>query len=303
MSEAATETGRAASRPTDRVPVTAGLVATVLVHVALVVAFASVDASVPPVEGTIRRGQILCAGGLRCKAMGWHRPRLAIEAAPAADLGIIRASIIPRLGMAEQDPKKLPELQTYEQPEKVQDGVNISEENPPPDKPPLKAPEPKKERRDRRRPKRRSLDSILGAPEDDDPRVRPTHLSRIIGNPQGSVHGSGAEFQEGNEWAGKVQVKLRQEFHVPSSIDDRTLRTLKVEVVIKRISASGAIERFEVTSRSGNAAYNTAAVQLIKQFMPSEGGADSLPAPDPKTLEYVNRYGLLVELEGRLFRR
>lgn len=283
-----------------------GVVLTLLVHAAVAFAFARFDEAVVPVEGAINRGLPLCAGGKRCPQISWHRPRLGIETELPGDVQIIQAAVIPRLGMKEQDPKKLPELQAYEEPEKIEDGVNITDTPPevPPEQVKIKEFKPKDARLDRRRKARpRSLEDILAGAKDDDPRKRPTRLEEIIGNPGGSIHGSGTEFVEGDAWAGKVTLDLRREFIVPSSIDDESLRRLSVEIAILKISAKGEIERFEVVQRSGNAAYNTAAVQLIKKFMPSEGGSLSLPEPPPKVRSYINTQGMVVVLEGRLFKR
>lgn len=284
---------------------TVGIVATLLVHAAVAFAFARFDEAVVPVAGEINRGLPLCAEGRRCKAVSWHRPRMDIETQLPTDIDIIQAAVIPKLGMLEQDPKKLPELQKYEQPEKIEDGVNITEENPPPkpDEPIFKEFKPKEAQLDRRRKEKpRGLSAILER-DADDPRKRATGLDRIIGRPEGDPFGEGSEAVPGSEWAGKVQVVLRREFVVPASLDDATLKLQSVEIAIQKISAKGEILRYEVVRKSRSAPYNTAAVQLIKKFMPEEGGTLTLPEPPDDVRNYINTKGMTLVLEGRLFHR
>lgn len=284
---------------------TVGIVATLLVHAAIAVGFALFDEPVIPVEGTIRRSLPLCEGGKRCKAIAWHRPRLGIETQLPTDIDIIEAAVIPKLGMLEQDPKKLPEIQKYEQPEKIEDGVNITEENPPPppEEPIFKEFKPKPAEVDRRRRKPpKDLSAILER-DADDPRKRATALDRIIGRPDGDPFGEGAKAVPGSEWAGKVTIVLRREFVVPASLDDATLKLQSVEIAIRKISAKGEILRYEIVRKSRSAPYNTAAVQLIKKFMPEEGGTLTLPEPPADVQNYINTQGMTLVLEGRLFRR
>ncbi len=294
---------------TERRAVAIAALMTLLVHAALGLAITFVDEQeipvldyaglAPPEEPPL----LLCDENRRCPSMPWPQPRMGLETPDLVDLDIIEAAIIPRLGLAEDDSRKLPEIQKYEQPEVVEEAIQISPD-PPPEKrpPPLQAPKPRPPERDRRRRSPRDLSSILG-PRDDDPRARATSLERIIGREDGSPGGMGAEWGPGNEWAGQVTVALRREFAVPSSISDSTLRRLSVQILIQRINRHGEIQRFEIQQRSGNSAYDTAAIQLIKMFMPDEGGTERLPEPPRQVLDFVNQRGLLVELEGRLFRR
>lgn len=285
---------------------TVGIVLTLLVHAALAVVLAFLDDPVElPAPAAINRGLPLCADGHRCGALANKRPRMSIETALPGDIDIIQAAVIPKLGMLEQDPKKLPELQKYEQPEKVEDGVNLTEDNPPP-KPEeqlIKEFKPKDAQVDRRRKEKpRSLDSILER-DADDPRKRATALERIIGRPEGDPFGEGAEAVPGSEWAGRVTIVLRREFVVPASLDDATLRLQSVEITIRQISAKGEILKYEVVRKSRSAPYNTAAVQLIKKFVPEEGGTLTLPEPPADVRDYINTKGMTLALEGRLFKR
>jgi len=285
---------------------TIGVVVTLLVHAALAFVLAFLD---DPVDAApipkINVGLPLCADGLRCKALTNTRPRLGIETSLPGDIDIIQAAVIPRLGMLEQDPKKLPELQKYEQPEKVEDGVNLTEDNPPP-KPEeqlIKEFKPREAQVDRRRKERpRDLSAILER-DGDDPRKRATALDRIIGRPDGDPFGEGSQAVPGSEWAGKVTVVLRREFVVPASLDDATLKLQSVEITIQQISAKGEILKYEVVRKSRSAPYNTAAVQLIKKFVPEEGGTLTLPEPPSDVRSYINTKGMTLVLEGRLFRR
>lgn len=278
--------------------VTIGIALSILVHAALAIAFARLDESgaLPPLPA-VRRSS-LCTGGLRCPAVSWKRPRMELDQGPMGD--VLIAQVIPALGLAQQDPKKLPELQKYEQPEKVEDGINIEEENPPPVEPPKpKEFEKKEEQRDKRA--KVPLANIL-APDSDDPRKRATGLDRIIGRADGMVGGTGTEWGPGDRWAGEVQIKLMQEFRVPASIDTRALQKLVVQIKITKVSAEGAIEGYEIVKKSSNEPYNTATLQLVKRFMPIEGGPLKLPKPESKVLAKVNRDGMLITLDGKLFR-
>jgi hypothetical protein len=283
---------------------TVGIVLTILVHAALAVVLAFLDEPLElPAMGAINRGLPLCDGH-RCGALANKRPRLGIETALPGDIDIIQAAVIPRLGMLEQDPKKLPELQEYEQPEKAEDGVNLTQDNPPPasEEKLFKEHTPKPQQLDRRRKERPKLTDIL-APEDDDPRTRKTRLDSIIGRPDGHYAGVGTEAVPGSEWAGRVIIVLRREFIVPASLDDATLKLQSVEIAIRQISAKGEILKYEVVRRSRSGPYDTAALQLVKKFVPEEGGTLTLPEPPADVRNYINTKGMTLVLEGRLFKR
>jgi len=219
----------------------------------------------------------------------------------------IEAMIIPRLGLAKQEPKKMPKLEKYEQPEKLPEAINIKKENPPPEVPKPKALEYKPAELDKTRPKkqhkRRTLSDIIGAPEDDDPRKRPTRLEKIVGDPGGSVWGSGAEGKEGNIYAGHVMLAIRRNFSVPTYISDQEVKGLKVEILISAITADGRILSYNVERLSSNQGYDAAAIATIKKFMPSQGGAKRLPKPPAKILSYINQNGMRIVMDGKFMGR
>ena len=291
---------------TDRSPwetglTIAGVIVTILVHAAIALAFARFDEEVVPIEGRIKRSVTLCTGGRRCPALAWHRPRGGIDEGPAARLDIIQAAIIPRLGGVEQKKEALPRLETPKVLDPPDPEINIAERpDPPIEAKPLTFPEKKK----RRRPVRRkpSLSGILGK-RDPDMRKREKGLDELIGHREGSVHGTGTTFTEGSRWAGRVKIAFQEAFNVPASIDDKTLRKQKVEILISGINDKGEVLAFEIKRRAPVAAYNTACVQLIKRFMPDEGGALTLPAPTPDVIDFIKRNGFLVKLDGNLFKR
>lgn len=218
----------------------------------------------------------------------------------AVDVGMIEATIIPQLGFAE--PKvALPKLVKYEQPEKIEEAVNVATEPVRKVKVPEKDVRAKKAEVDRKRTD--SLSDILGAPEDDDPRKRPTQLSRIVGSPDGSVHGSGTEFRAGNVYAGKVSLALRQQFTVPPFLTDADLKRLRVRIKVAKMDAAGQILRYQIIEDSSDSRFNAAALQAVRRFAPKDGGSAYLPAPDEKTLAFINQHGMVIDLDGALFKR
>lgn len=270
-----------------------------VVHVAFAIALAT-STGVSELEAVkfpvMRR---LC-GDLRCPEKPTVYKRRGLDTFPE-DFGLIEAAIIPRLGLAEASPGGLPKLIKYEQPEKIEEAVNISRE--PVEK---KEPQPmdveyKKAEIDKRR-KERTLASILGAPEDDDPRKRPTALERIVGSPDGSVYGVGLEAMQGNIYAGKVALAIREHFTVPPFIGEAELKKLRMRIKVTKMNAAGQILEFEVVRESGNQAFDAAALRAIQKFVPKAGGNAYLPAPDSTTLQTINQRGMIVDLDGALFR-
>lgn len=276
-----------------------GIGLTALVHLALGLALATATGTPDLDAVTFPVSRRLC-GDVRCP----DRPTLRKRRGPddiLEDLGLIEAAIIPRLGLAEPRPGELPKLVKYEQPERIEEAVNISKE--PTDKretPPMDV-QPKKAEVDRRR-KDRSLAAILGAPEDDDPRKRPTALERIVGSPDGSVHGGGLESIQGNVYAGKVALAIRQQFTVPPFLGEAELKRLRMRIRVTRMNEAGQILDFEVVRESGNAAFDGAALRAIQKFVPKAGGVAHLPSPDATTLQFINTRGMVVDLDGALFR-
>ncbi len=274
-----------------------GLTASIHALLAVVLATATGTPDLDAVTFPVSRR--LC-GDVRCP----ERPTLHKRRGPddvLEDLGLIEAAIVPRLGLAEPTPGELPRLVKYEQPEKIEEAVNIQRDPTERRETPVMDVQAKKAELDRRR-KDRSLAAILGAPEDDDPRKRPTALERIVGSPDGSVHGGGLEAVQGNVYAGKVALAIRQHFTVPPFLSQAELKRLSMRIRVTRMNEAGQILEFEVVRESGNRAFDGAALRAIQQFVPKAGGVAHLPAPDAKTLALVNARGMIVDLDGALFR-
>jgi hypothetical protein len=276
-----------------------GIAISLVVHIAAILAFTLFDTGNGYADGARLRSYYLCHGGrIRC-GFPEERPlmrnlALSLSGAPS----VIEAMVIPRLGLAAPVEGQMPRLLKYEQPEKIQDAVNIQRDNQDPKDVRNKSNEKKKAELDK---KKSMLDQLLGAPEDDDPRKRATALDRIVGSAEGSVYGTGDKATAGSIYGGKVALALKKEFVVPSSIAPTELATLKVRVSIRRISGTGEILEYRIDSRSGNAAFDAACEVLVRKFAPRDGGKLTLPQPDPAALGYVNAYGMVLDLDGALF--
>jgi outer membrane biosynthesis protein TonB len=210
---------------------------------------------------------------------------------------VLQAMLIPRLGMKEQDPDKLPKILKYEQPDKVEEAVNISNDQEKPKELP-KAMKKKDAELDKKRVKK-SLSELMDAPEEEDPRARPTMLSEMIGREDGSTYGEGTQAREGEVYLGKLEMRLRQSFRVPVFLTDEELKRLKVEIKILEMDDRGRIIRYRVMVRSGTPGFDGAALDAIRRFVPSEGGQDSFDSPPPELLQMINARGVLLKLEGR----
>ncbi len=269
------------------------------VHVVLGVVLATATGTPDLDAVTFPVSRRLC-GDVRCP----DRPTLRKRRGPddmLEDLGLIEAAIVPRLGLARPSPGELPKLVKYEQPEKIEEAVNVQRDPVERRDTPVMDVQPKKAEVDRRR-KDRSLAAILGAPEDDDPRKRPTALERIVGSPDGSVYGGGLQSVQGNVYAGKVALAIRQHFTVPPFLGEAELKRLSMRIRVTRMNEAGQILEFEVVRESGNRAYDGAALRAIQQFVPRAGGMAHLPSPDATTLQFINSRGMVVDLDGALFR-
>ncbi|MBP7126138.1 TonB C-terminal domain-containing protein [Myxococcota bacterium] len=233
--------------------------------------------------------------GMRCPETPVPAARRLPDSPPGSDLGVIEAMIIPRLGMLDAR-KGLPKLTKYEQPERIEEAVNVRRDVDQPRETPRMDVRKKEAERDRRKPG--SLADILGAPDDDDPRKRATALDRIVGNPGGSVLGSGTEASPGNLYAGKVSLAIREVFTVPPFLSDADLKRLRVRIKVTRMNETGQILQYEILETSPDPRFNAAALAALRKFVPREGGVAVLPAPDLETLGHINRRGMVVDLDG-----
>ena len=277
-----------------------GLALTLTVHGAMVLfaiyytpSEAGLRAARPGTEGSVGAG--LC-GKRRCRASETRMRRRQAEEDPVSEVEVLEAALIPALGHVKRDPKSLPKLQTYEQPEIVEDGINLNE-NPEKLKDLVKEFDKKKAKRDD---KTKKLDDRLKDFRDDDPRRRATDLSKIIGSKEGEVGGQADIAKAGNIYGAKVARALRRAFTVPPFLGLDTLKKLRVKVRIKRLKGTGEILEFKVIRKSGNRAFDDAALAAIQAFVPKEGGRKKLPRPDPDVLRYINTNGMKITLDGRL---
>lgn len=224
-----------------------------------------------------------------------------IDWGPAPTDLVLEAMVVPKLGLAPKDEKKLPRLTKYERPEYQESGINISQERENAAELEHKSFQKKEAQLDRRRKKRgfQGLGNIIDGPDDDDPRLRATSLEFMEGVEWGSVEGTGIEGKEGNVYLSKVTTELRKVFAVPVFLTKDELNRFTVDIEIRQIDTEGHILAYKVRKYSPNQGFNNAALQAVKQFVPSEGGSKRLPAPPPDLLQYINRGGLLIRLEGK----
>jgi hypothetical protein len=223
--------------------------------------------------------------------------RWSLDYGQPKDDEVLQAMLIPRLGAKEQDPEKLPKILKYEQPDKFEEAVNISNDTVKQEELP-KAMKKKEAELDKKRVKK-SLKDLMDAPEEEDPRARPTMLSEMIGREDGSTYGEGTEAREGEAYLGKLEMRLRQSFRVPAFLTDEDLKKLKVEIKLLEMDERGHILRYRVMVRSGAPGFDGAAIDAIRRFVPSEGGQDSFDTPPPQLLQMINARGMLLKLDGR----
>ena len=293
----------APGRPPDRTPPSidwryplAGVMLAILVHLLLLYTLAKEADSISINLSAGPQTVGLCDGH-RCMFGEVSRPRRGLDEAPVAPMDLIDVAVIPQLGLKEPEPEQLPELVKYEQPETVQDGINIENEDVVPQPIPEKENIPKPAELDRRR-KSKSLDDILGAPRDDDPRKRASALDKIIGSPRGSVYGGDPTGKEGDLLLGQVQTELRKQFTVPTSLTDQQIRSMSADVTLK-VNAKGEIESYSFVRRSGNAQFDSAVSAALKRFIPAEGGSRRLPELPPEIISNINARRFFFTFDGK----
>ena len=279
-----------------------GLALTLTVHGAMVLfallytpADEGLKSARPGDQGSVGSG--LC-GVQRCRQPETRMKRVQPEEDPVSEMEVLEAALIPALGYAQADPSKLPKLLTYEQPEIVEEGVNLNE-NPEKLKELVKEFDKKKAKRDTKKP----LDKRLRDFREDDPRRKATALDKIIGSDDGEVGGQADITKAGNIYGAKVARALRRVFEVPPFLSIEVLKTLRVKVRINRMLGTGAIIDFKITKKSGNRAFDNAAIAAIHAFVPKEGGRKTLPRPEPAVLRHIKAHGMRFTLDGRLMSR
>jgi hypothetical protein len=80
------------------------------------------------------------------------------------------------------------------------------------------------------------------------------------------------------------------------------LKKLVVDIEIRQMDGKGYILAYTLRRNSKSSAFDSAALEAIRRFVPSEGGTRKLPEPDAEMLNLINRRGVLVRLEGRKLR-
>ena len=283
-----------------------GIFITLFVHGALALAYSvyrsseiQVAAKLGSAATKIYKEEALLCAKRRCRQMEKRQKRLEIEPANVAAPEILEAAMVPALGGVEPNAKKLPELQTYEQPKFVEDGINLEGDPSKLDKL-FKKFEEQEAKKDPK--SKKDLDKIL-AEEETDERKRAKALENLTGFKEGEVNGQGLELKLGSMYSTKVAREISKVFKTPPFLDDATLKKLQMRVQVQRMSFDGAIEEFRIVSRSNDRSFDDAAMAAIKQFVPREGGQKQLPVPEPEVLRFINAKGLTITLDGRLMRR
>ncbi|MEE2780011.1 MAG: TonB C-terminal domain-containing protein [Myxococcota bacterium] len=275
-----------------------GLVLTLVVHTAMAAVFFMSPG--PKRKGMARQqgsgpvGYGRC-GDRRCALPESRRRRRPVAPPRVEPLEVLEASLIPALGRAKPRPEALPRLQTYEVPEILRDGVNLEEDNAPPKKKLRKKFDPRKAKRDPE--SKEDLDQFLDE-VDDDPRKDVTQLDKIVGHSEGEVGGVGHEVKAGHVYSRKVSRALRRVFKAPVSIDEVTLQSLVLVVKVSELGPEGEILKYVIRKKSGNGTYDEAAEAAIRRFVPSAGGTQQLPRPSPDALRHVNRFGMVIRMDG-----
>ncbi len=287
---------------------TAAVVGTVLVHAGLGLGLTALDTTMRPVampEGLRYQKAAKLAYRGRHPEIGIERRRIETQCTSIPecnaylDAEIIEVKIA-KLGSIEQDPKKLPEIQQYEEPEKIEEAVNVEQEVVEVKPLPLQDFMRKKAELDKKWKKRRQkVDNLFNV--DDDPRAKPTAFENIVGRNDGDVYGKGVDANKLDTYFGRASLEIHKVFHVPSSIGREDLKKQSTMVVITKMSADGEILAYRVRQSATNKTYNLAAEATLKQFMPGEGGRLRLPPPDQEVLDFVNTKGVIIDLNGRLF--
>lgn len=245
-----------------------------------------------------KEGPLLCRGR-RCARLEVKAKRREPEPTPITTPEVLDAALVPALGNVLPDARKLPEIETFERPEIVEDAVNLTKEAAEL-RELIKRPEAADALKD---PKNKESLKDLLSDEPLDPRARAKDLSRLTGVKEGEVGGQGTEVRLGSVYSSKVSKEIEKVFRVPPFLDENTLKTLKVRIQISRMTFDGAIEEYRIVSKSGDKSYDDAAIAAIRQFSPKEGGSKRLPTPDPEVLRFINAKGLTLTLDGRLARR
>ena len=287
----------------------AAVAGTIVVHVALGFGLGRLDSSVQPLHFPApfrweapARLRARSAHG----AVAYERRKFTEECDSIPEChknmeAVVVEIKLAKLGTIEQDPKKLPEIQKYEEPEKIEEAVNLDKE-PVEVKPlPLQDFLKKKAELDKRFKKpRKKIDNLFNV-DPDDPRANPTAFEKIVGRLDGDVYGKGSDQQKFDTYFGRCSLELHKQFHLPSSLSRADILKQRVDVLITKMDSSGQILAYRVKTPASNKSFTLAAQAAIQAFAPGEGGRFRLPEPDTYILDFVNTKGIIIALDGRLF--
>lgn len=279
-----------------------GVIVALVFHGALAAAYVaysegriSLDQAMLKSERAMRQKRLNLCDKYRCPRVEGRQRRRPMEQSPLETPEILEAAMIPALGGVTPDPRKLPELETIEQSERVEEAINIGNQDPELKKL-IKADKAKEAQVDPLS-DASPLDKFTA---NDDPRANPKSLAHLTGLSSGEIGGQGSEWRPGHEYSRRVARAIKPYFTVPPFIDEESLKKLKVRVKVTRMSVDGSVLAFRVLSKSGDTTFDDAAIKAIKKFSQPDGGSKKLPPPDTKVLAYINAKGLDITLDGRL---
>lgn len=295
---------------TDRffIGIVAAIFGTVVVHAALGLGLGKLDSSMESIRfSSAFRWQAPAKMKRRAAhgSVAYERRKLEEDCSSIPECqsnldAVVVELKLAKLGSVEQDPKKLPEIQQYEEPEKIEEAVNIEKE--PTDIKPLPLQDfmKKKAELDKKYKKpKKKIDNLFNV--DDDPRANATAFEKIVGRADGDVEGFGTDQSELDSYFARCALELHKEFHVPASLSRAEIQKNRVLVLITKLSGIGEILEYRIKSPAANKSFTQAAEAAVRSFVPSEGGRQRLPEPSNDVMDAVNTKGVLIALDGRLF--
>ena len=240
-------------------------------------------------------GHGLC-GLRRCPAQEVIAKRASI--AEAEDDEIIEAALIPALGAINPLDPQPARLKTYEQVEVHKSGVNLAD-NPEQLKELTKEFDARDAKRDKTNRDREIPDLEF---RETDRRKQATAWDQMVGVKEGDVYGDAFDVKAGDRYIALVRRSLRRAAQ-QTDLSCETLRPLKTVIKIHRLGPKGTILKSAVRKKSGVASFDSAAIEAVRQFTPSEGGFRTFDPPAPDVLSYVNRKTITVHFRGDRVKR
>ena len=93
-------------------------------------------------------------------------------------------------------------------------------------------------------------------------------------------------------------TSVRAAFQLPPALQEQDRCHLWARFLIQQVDERGDIVRYRILQRSGDAAFDAAAIATVQAFVSREHGSRRLPAPDPAVIAEVNRTGFYFDLDG-----